>query len=182
VRGQFLNFFGDPQRIDPLPRESKRNSRIRSILVRRAGAQRKGCTRKPSSDFPLRLSVIHPAQAQNRTQISAYNPLRVSSGRGMGDHRKRDEWLQDIEARQRNVVLPDTVQNEARFWRNIGKQPSTSTKVGLALLAILGWGLFAVILVATFQEGFTWKFVLGMLLFWGPIFAAIAWATRRSPS
>jgi hypothetical protein len=51
----------------------------------------------------------------------------------MGDHHKRDEWLQDIEARQRNVVFPDTVQNEARFWRNVGKQPfTTSTKVGLA--------------------------------------------------
>jgi len=37
---------------------------------------------------------------------------------------KREEWLQDIEARQRNVVFPDTVNNEARFWRNIieGKQ------------------------------------------------------------
>src|SRR5439155_1019781 len=31
---------------------------------------------------------------------------------------KREEWLQDIEARQRNVVFPDTVNNEARFWRN----------------------------------------------------------------
>ncbi len=99
----------------------------------------------------------------------------------MGDHHKRDEWLQDIEARQRNVVFPDTVQNEARFWRNVGKQPfTTSTKVGLALLALLGWGFFGVILIATFQAGVTWAFVLGMLLFWGPIFAAIAWATRRS--
>jgi hypothetical protein len=32
---------------------------------------------------------------------------------------KREEWLEDIEARQRNVVLPDTVNNEAWFWRNI---------------------------------------------------------------
>jgi hypothetical protein len=30
----------------------------------------------------------------------------------MSDHQKRDQWLQDqdIEARQRNVVFPDTVQ------------------------------------------------------------------------
>jgi hypothetical protein len=37
---------------------------------------------------------------------------------------KREEWLEDIEARQRNVVFPDTVNNEARLWRNIieGKQ------------------------------------------------------------
>lgn len=99
----------------------------------------------------------------------------------VGNQRKRDQWLQDIEARQRNVVFPDTVQNEARFWRNLGKQPfTTSTKVGLALLAILGWGFFAFILFATFQEGVTWAFTLGMILFCGPIFGAIAWATRRS--
>ncbi len=29
----------------------------------------------------------------------------------MGTQR-RDEWLRDVEARQRNVVFPDTVRNE----------------------------------------------------------------------
>jgi hypothetical protein len=91
-------------------------------------------------------------------------------GVATGDHHQRDQWLQDVEARQRNVPFPDTFQDEARFWHNVGKQPcTTSTKVGLTFLAILGWGLFAVILVATFQERVTWKFVLGMLLFWGPL-------------
>ncbi len=33
----------------------------------------------------------------------------------MANHRKRGHWLQDIEARQRNVVFPDTVENETRF-------------------------------------------------------------------
>jgi hypothetical protein len=43
---------------------------------------------------------------------------------------KREEWLQDIEARQRNVVFPDTVNNEARFWRNIieGKQKLSTVR------------------------------------------------------
>ena len=38
------------------------------------------------------------------------------------------EWLQDVEARQRNVVFPDTANNEARFWRNImeGRQRLTT--------------------------------------------------------
>jgi hypothetical protein len=101
----------------------------------------------------------------------------------MGDHHKPDEWLKDIAVWQHSVVFPNTVQNEARFWRNLGKQPWTaSIKVGLALLALLGWGFFGVILVATLQTGVRWAFVLGMLLFWGPIFAAIACGTRRSLS
>jgi hypothetical protein len=31
----------------------------------------------------------------------------------------RKEWEQDTNARQRNVVFPDTVQNEGRLWRNL---------------------------------------------------------------
>jgi len=99
----------------------------------------------------------------------------------MAKHHKREEWLQDIEARQRNWVFPDTTQNEGRFWRNLGKQPfTTSTKIGLALLAVLGWGSFLVIMRAASQEGVLWQLALGMLLFWGPIFAVLAWAIRRS--
>jgi hypothetical protein len=99
----------------------------------------------------------------------------------MANNHKRDQWLQDIEARQRNVVFPDTVQNEARFWRNISKRPlNTSSKIGLAVLALLGWGFFARLLFSTIQEGVTWAFVLAMLLLWGPIVGVIAWATRRS--
>jgi hypothetical protein len=99
----------------------------------------------------------------------------------MANNHKRDQWLQDVEARQRNVVFPETVQNEARFWRNISKLPlNTSSKIGLVLLALLGWGVFARLFLATIQAGVTWLFVLGMLLLWGPILGVIAWATRRS--
>jgi hypothetical protein len=115
-------------------------------------------------------------QPSSRTRISGILLIVV-----MNNNRKRDQWLQDVEARQRNVVFPDTVQNEARFWRNLGKQPwTTSTKVGLGALGLLGWGFLAVVLVATFQAGVTWAFVLGMILFCGPLFGAIAWATRLS--
>jgi hypothetical protein len=58
---------------------------------------------------------------------------------------KREEWLQDIEARQRNVVFPDTVNNEARFWRNIieGKKKfSTVQTVGIGLM-VLAVGVLA---------------------------------------
>jgi len=33
------------------------------------------------------------------------------------DH--RDDWLRDVEARQRNIVFPDTTQNAGRFWRTL---------------------------------------------------------------
>ncbi len=31
----------------------------------------------------------------------------------------REQWEQDVRDRQRNVVFPDTVQNEARFYRKV---------------------------------------------------------------
>ena len=96
-----------------------------------------------------------------------------------GKHKGREEWLRDVETRQHNVVFPDTVQNEARFWRNLGPS-STSAKVGLAVLAIFVLVSAAIILVATYAGGVLWEFVLAMILFCGSIFGAIAWATRRS--
>jgi hypothetical protein len=99
----------------------------------------------------------------------------------MSDHQKRDQWLQDIEARQRNVVFPDTVQNEARFWRNLGEGPSSaSARAGLVVLAVFVFGFAAVILISTYRAGVIWEFGLGMLLLCGSIFGVIAWATRRS--
>jgi hypothetical protein len=99
----------------------------------------------------------------------------------MPSHSKRDKWLQDVESRQRNIVFPDTVQNEARFWRNLGTGPSKlSTKLGLGVLAIFVFASAAMILVATYQVGVVWLFILGMLLFCGTFFGAIAWATRKS--
>ena len=99
----------------------------------------------------------------------------------MANQHKRDEWLQDIDARQRNIVFPDTVENETRFWRNLGTGPSkTSTKLGLAVLAIFVFGFAAVILVATYKAGVMLWFLLAMLLLCGPIFGVIAWATRKS--
>jgi len=98
-----------------------------------------------------------------------------------GKQKQREEWLHDVEARQRNVVFPDTVQNEGRFWRNLGKGPSsTSAKAGLVVLTIFVFVWAAVILVATYTGGVMWEFGLALLLLCGPIFGAIAWATRRS--
>ena len=83
----------------------------------------------------------------------------------MAKNHKHDQWLQDVEARQRNTVFPDTVKNEVRFWQNLSKRPlNTSTKIGLAFLAVIGWGVLARLFFATIQSGVTWLFVLLMLL------------------
>jgi hypothetical protein len=52
--------------------------------------------------------------------------------------------------------------------------------VGLAVLGIFIFGWAATILVATYKGGVLWAFVLGMVLFCGTLFGAIAWATRKS--
>ena len=55
----------------------------------------------------------------------------------MGKHTDGDEWLRDVDASQRNIVFPDTANNEARFWRNIinGKaRLGTTQKIGILLV------------------------------------------------
>jgi|SRR5580698_7798855 hypothetical protein len=99
----------------------------------------------------------------------------------MPKRHNRDEWLQDAAGGQRNTVFPDTTQNEARFWRNLGKgPPRASTKAGLTILAISVYGFIAAILVAAYKEGVVWAFTLSFILFWGPVFGVVAWATHRS--
>jgi len=101
----------------------------------------------------------------------------------MANSHKQNRWLQDLEARQRNVVFPDTVQNEARFWRNLRDTPwTTSTKVGVAILALFIGTSIMTIVFASLQAGIWTALALaaGILLIFGPIFAIIAWATRRN--
>jgi hypothetical protein len=50
----------------------------------------------------------------------------------------RQEWEQDVRNRQRNIVFPDTVLNDGRFYRNIfsGKaQLTLAQRFGILLLA-----------------------------------------------
>jgi hypothetical protein len=64
----------------------------------------------------------------------------------LGKPRQHDEWLRDIDARQRSAVFPETAANEARFWRNLieGKQKLTPLQTvgllltGLTALALVG--------------------------------------------
>ena len=99
----------------------------------------------------------------------------------MSNQHEHERWLQDIEARQRNYVFPDTVRNEARFWRNLTEVPwTTSTKIGMAVLAVFVGAFGIRLLVAVVQGHHALPLALGMILIWGPIFGAIAWATKRT--
>lgn len=52
----------------------------------------------------------------------------------------QQKWEQDIVNRQRNIVFPDTVLNEGRFYRNIfsGKtQLNSIQRIGLLLIAAI---------------------------------------------
>jgi hypothetical protein len=62
------------------------------------------------------------------------------------NHSGKRDWLQDIDARQRNIVFPDTVRNEGRFWRNLweGKQPPNLAQLAGVLILLLFWGGFLV--------------------------------------
>ena len=78
----------------------------------------------------------------------------------MSRRKSKEEWLQDIEARQRNIVFPDTAQNEARFWRNLieGKERLTIVQVvgicvfALAVLALLFYTIF----IDSYSPGLSW--------------------------
>jgi hypothetical protein len=101
----------------------------------------------------------------------------------MGNRPSRAQWMRDLENRQRNVVFPDTVQNEARFWRNLGSTSwKTSTKIGLSLLAVIVGGRLAFLAVEILREGFRSTLVALAILFlvWAPIFSGLAWAVRRN--
>jgi hypothetical protein len=61
--------------------------------------------------------------------------------------KRQEEWQQEISARQRNTVFPDTVQNEARLWRNLA-----SAKQKLTIVLAVGAALIFLTLVS-----FAWR-------------------------
>jgi hypothetical protein len=84
----------------------------------------------------------------------------------MSKSRKREEWLRDIEERQRNIVFPDTVNNEARFWRNIieGKQRLTVVqRVGIVIF-VLSVGTLVFLITFAWNDPLTPVFSWSKLL------------------
>jgi hypothetical protein len=105
--------------------------------------------------------------------------------------RNREEWLRDVQARQRNIVFPDTAANEARFWRNLytGRQKLTTLQtIGVAVMLL---AVIAVVIGITFgyaYDAYTswaqriasaaleWAFGLGLL---GGFLLLLKWGTRE---
>jgi hypothetical protein len=99
----------------------------------------------------------------------------------------RDEWMRDVAASQRNIVFPDTVANEARFWRNLGSRPLTAVqKIGLIVLILMVVGLFVLYTITNGESDFRSKLLSGMslwlttLVIVAPLMACLAWATKRA--
>jgi len=65
--------------------------------------------------------------------------------------RSPDEFRRDIEMRQRNLVYPDTLRNEARGWRGLmtSKEPLSVVQVVGMLIMLLGLPLVMVKLALT---------------------------------
>jgi hypothetical protein len=94
---------------------------------------------------------------------------------------QQEQRLRDAKASQRNIVFPQTLVNETRFWRNLSaRRPNTTTKIGLLILALFVFGLMAAFVRILFLSGASWLVVVATLLVWGPVFAAISWATKRN--
>ena len=107
--------------------------------------------------------------------------------------KRREEWQQDVSARQRNVVFPDTVQNEARLWRNLigGKEKLTTVQaVGIALIFLLLVAIFWESAAPRFRSGTSgslFERLVGTLAGWviplgvfGVFFLLLRWRVRRA--
>jgi hypothetical protein len=61
--------------------------------------------------------------------------------------RHHQQWQQDVDARQRNIIFPDTAANEARFWRNLIARKGRLTVVQWIGLGLMGFTLALVALL-----------------------------------
>ena len=88
--------------------------------------------------------------------------------------------MQDIQERQRNVVFPDTVNNEARFWRNIFEGRQRLTLVVRIGLSILVFAMAVLVFLISFdgnipfKANFSWFKLLSEVLRWLVAFGILA--------
>jgi len=111
--------------------------------------------------------------------------------------REREAWVGDVRQRQRNIVFPDTVQNEGRFWRNlVSGRLNFLQWIGFAVVALFVFGTFGFVILTSFrmaphQSGSWWhtaivpvgywlEAALLVVLIFGPVFLLVIWGTRRS--
>ena len=82
----------------------------------------------------------------------------------------RDEWLRGLNARQRNIVFPNTVNNEGQMWRRLGEKPmSTMQKIGLGLLGIFVFGLLFFMIAFVTEGNDLHERILAGVRFWAPV-------------
>jgi len=99
----------------------------------------------------------------------------------MTKYTERDQWLQDIDRRQRNLVFPDTLQNETRFWRNLGNSSwTTSTKIGMVVLALFVIGWMSAFVRAGFEDHRVWLAFALLVPVGGSFLGLLGWASRRA--
>ncbi len=94
--------------------------------------------------------------------------------------KKQEEWMRDIEASQRNIVFPDTVSNEARFWRNIisGKRRlSTVQAIGIGMVgAAVAFVLWSMLKGMASSPITALLFAIGC----GALFLLLRWRVRKA--
>ena len=86
------------------------------------------------------------------------------------NHQARKQWESDIRARQRNIVFPETVENEARFWRSLLERKTfTLTQiVGLLLIfSMSAGGIFAMVAWQLRDSGATGTFLARLVANFG---------------
>jgi hypothetical protein len=107
--------------------------------------------------------------------------------------KSREEWEQDVNARQRSIVFPDSVQNEARLWRNLwsGRKKLTLVQgIGLAMLFLLCAGILWSDAYTRFRYASSgsiferliaafgwWAIIFGLF---GVFFLLLRWRVRRA--
>lgn len=111
------------------------------------------------------------------------------------EHRSREEWVRDIDSRQRNIVFPDTVDNEGRFWRNVvsGKRKLTAVQtVGIAIVYLTVIAAFASVLAIELSTDRSYDSILRRIvgqfggyiiafILLGCFFLLLKFSTRRRP-
>jgi len=83
--------------------------------------------------------------------------------------RKHENWMRDVTERQRNIVFPDTVSNEGRFWRNLllGKEHLNAVQVaGVVILVIWAVALAISLTLGDNPSSSWWHNIFSALIRW----------------
>jgi hypothetical protein len=107
--------------------------------------------------------------------------------------RDQDRWLKDARASQRDIVFPDTVSTERRFWRNAITGKTRLTKVHIVgfvlifvMVTMIWWGLIHERLkylgggLSVFQKFGLFADYAGLLALFAILFLVLRWRVRRA--